>query len=73
MFAFGVIAWETVSGLEAYEDLATEDILPAVCTHGHRPPYPPACPSALWALIQHCWQHDPRQRPTFDEVSEACA
>lgn len=32
---------------------------------GARPVIPPATPSEMTALIQACWQHDPRKRPNF--------
>jgi hypothetical protein len=33
-----------------------------------RPPLLPACP--LRNLISECWAHDPRDRPTFEQIYE---
>jgi hypothetical protein len=37
---------------------------------GARPPRPthPTFTAELWTLMQNCWNHDPRLRPTASEV-----
>lgn len=35
---------------------------------GYRMPAPNGCPDEIYALMRHCWQHDPRMRPSFLKI-----
>jgi hypothetical protein len=29
---------------------------------------PEHCPPQLWAITQHCWEREPHERPTMDDI-----
>lgn len=37
----------------------------------YRPPLPADCTPGYVALMERCWQHDPKARPSASEVLEA--
>jgi hypothetical protein len=39
-----------------------------VAYHGARPPMPQGMPAPLEKLLRDCWKHDPRERPSFDDI-----
>jgi hypothetical protein len=39
-------------------------------SEGSRLPIPHNCPSFWAALIIKCWEHEPSERPTFDQILE---
>ncbi|CAM9441813.1 unnamed protein product, partial [Discosporangium mesarthrocarpum] len=43
-------------------------VVAAVVGRRERPVIPAKCSPALAQLMQGCWQHEPGQRPCFDEV-----
>ena len=42
----------------------------AVLTRGLRPRVPPDCPQDYAALMEACWQAEPRLRPSFADIVE---
>ena len=71
VWAFGVTLWEFFDGsgnipyiLEVPEDTQ----LHAGLLAGLRLPCPPACPPAVYAIMQRCWAAGPAERPGFDEL-----
>ncbi len=45
----------------------------AVLTRGLRPRIPPDCPHDYAALMEACWQAEPRLRPSFVDIVEELA
>ena len=67
MYAFGVLAWEILTGRKPFEDVRNN--YGALCIKVHnkeRPPMehiPSDVPPVLKELISDCWHHDRRVRP----------
>ncbi len=71
LYAWGVIAYETLSGVHPFADLATAQALMAA--HIADAPVPlarrrPELPAALSALVDRCLAKDPAQRPADASV-----
>lgn len=47
---------------------AGSQVFEAVALSRRRPPVPPSMPRPLGLLMQHCWAHEPGDRPDFDTV-----
>eukprot|EP00117_Sycon_ciliatum_P015688 scpid31278/ scgid15434/ Fibroblast growth factor receptor 4; PFR4 len=70
VWSFGVVLWEiTTLGCVPYPEVATHNML-ALLKAGHRMEEPPACPQHLYKMMQECWNHNPEQRPSFQELAE---
>ena len=65
-YAFAMTALEICTG-----DVPWKDPPPAVMKKvidGVRPNIPPTTHPALTEVIRNCWEHDPKNRPVFDEI-----
>lgn len=68
VYSFGIVAWEVWTGKQPYHDLALIDIIFGVTTNGLRPPIEEIDDPKLASLIEHCWDQEPDQRPSFEEI-----
>jgi hypothetical protein len=74
MYALGVILWEMLVGQRPWAGLSIAQIAYSVGLMRQRPPLdgplmPPfRCPPKLRALIEACWDQDPKRRPAASEV-----
>lgn len=70
VWAFGVMAWELLTGGDmpyAFID-SLEAVAERVCG-GERLARPALSPDALWRLLQRTWAPSPAERPTFAEIA----
>lgn len=68
VWSFAVLMWETFTlGGSPYVDLATSEV-PNRVMQGLRLPRPRGVSIALYRLMQQCWHHQARDRPTFQEL-----
>jgi len=68
VYSFGIIVWELFHlGSMPWEGELDEDVTRKVLG-GERPKIADDVPELWRSLIEHCWQHDPDKRPTFDEI-----
>ena len=68
VYAFGIMAYEIVTGILAYDDIATvQELVTQVCM-GLRPLIPKAVPSNYSSLMVKCWSADVQERPSFKEI-----
>ncbi|RAL49666.1 hypothetical protein DM860_001957 [Cuscuta australis] len=68
VYGFGLILWEMVTGYIPYEDMIPVQAAFAVINKNMRPTIPVDCPSAMKALIEHCWSSQPENRPEFWQI-----
>jgi len=77
VFSLGIILWELVTRkisktykapYSEYTFISFDFQIIIQTSQGLRPSIPQACPPALAALIQGCWQASPQQRPTCEEI-----
>ena len=60
--------WEVWEGRHAFEGVPLPLLSFQVAHQQLRPPVSSSCPPALAALMQHCWQQDPKARPAMADV-----
>lgn len=68
VYAFGMMAYEIVTGILAYEDIATVQDLVDQVSRGLRPTIPATVPKPYAELMSRCWSADVNERPSFKEV-----
>ncbi|CAM9591456.1 unnamed protein product [Scytosiphon promiscuus] len=68
VYSFGILLWEIITREVPFKGLEASDIVDAVISGG-RPTAPGGdWPSGIEQLLSRCWNEDPSQRPTFDEL-----
>ncbi len=78
VFAFGCLVWEMLTGNMPWERLFNEECrgdcalweqrVMAKVLAGERPQLGEKWPPKLRQLIQQCWEADPNDRPSMDDV-----
>ena len=68
VYAYGLLLWEMLTGKTPFDKYKGAQLAIAVCQKNERPHVPSDTPSALKSLIKSCWDRDPDNRPTFDEI-----
>jgi serine/threonine protein kinase len=69
VFAFGLILFEIVVGRPAFpESLKQLQIVFMIAIEGARPEIPDSVLPPARELIADCWEADPDDRPTFEEI-----
>ncbi|UJR31073.1 hypothetical protein I4U23_018582 [Adineta vaga] len=70
MFSFGVCMWECFSyGEMPWQGMTSAEIVNAIDAPNYqrllRPSY---ATTELYQIMQHCWKHEPSERPTFAQL-----
>lgn len=60
--------WETYCGKQAWQGLHYGVVVERVVIQGERPPVPEDMPEELELLMRRCWDAEPANRPSFDQV-----
>ncbi|RIB18778.1 kinase-like domain-containing protein, partial [Gigaspora rosea] len=68
VYSFGIIAYEIVSSLQAYNNIPHDIYLQRMIYNGLRPRIPKHTPQLVTELIIKCWSAQPDQRPTSVEI-----
>ena len=73
VFSFGIIMNELVTRVPPYQGTDKKDVAKKVVNNpNYRPPFNPKKVPKDWVdLMVRCWQHNEKDRPTFDEVIDA--
>ncbi|XP_057702429.1 tyrosine-protein kinase Fes/Fps isoform X1 [Corythoichthys intestinalis] len=68
VWSFGVLLWEVFSmGMVPYSSMNNQQAREEV-ENGYRMPAPRDCPLEVSTLMSSCWQHNPRNRPSFHKL-----
>jgi hypothetical protein len=72
VFAYGILLYSAISGKQPYEGTrcTAVAILAVKITRGLRPEIPPNVDVKWRKLIEACWSHNPRDRPTFQSLCQ---
>ncbi|XP_058152256.1 receptor-interacting serine/threonine-protein kinase 4 isoform X2 [Dasypus novemcinctus] len=75
VYSFAIVIWGVLTQKKPFADEKNILHIMVKVVKGHRPELPPICrprPRAcgsLLRLMQRCWHDDPRERPTFQEIT----
>eukprot|EP00042_Codosiga_hollandica_P058925 m.895756 g.895756 ORF g.895756 m.895756 type:complete len:756 (-) comp60001_c0_seq1:180-2447(-) len=70
VWAFGILLWELATyGKTPYPGIDLFQVLEKL-ESGYRMPRPEGCPRPVYALMKHCWQQEPDNRPTFADIKK---
>jgi len=72
VFAFGMFAVEVFTGKIPFGEQKNEAVVLRI-SQGGRPEMPENAQAVgltgdIWTLLESCWQHDPKKRPTMGEI-----
>ncbi|XP_070547573.1 fibroblast growth factor receptor 2-like [Ptychodera flava] len=68
VWSFGIVLWEIYNfGKQPYPDMSTKDVIREL-QHGYRLPRPHYCDDVVHSIMVECWQDEPGDRPTFEEL-----
>ncbi|XP_031570590.1 fibroblast growth factor receptor 2-like [Actinia tenebrosa] len=68
VWSFGVLLWEIeTKGLMPHGAISFTELLKQQ-KKGYRLEQPEGTPDELYRVMQMCWQANPKQRPTFDQI-----
>jgi len=70
IYSFGIIAAEMITGLPPYYDREHDQFLALDICQGLRPQFQIKIPPLLEKLINRCWDADPEQRPSAEELKK---
>ncbi|XP_015424348.1 PREDICTED: receptor-interacting serine/threonine-protein kinase 4, partial [Myotis davidii] len=75
VYSFAIVIWGVLTQKKPFADEKNILHIMVKVVKGHRPELPPVCRarpracSHLLRLMQRCWHGDPRERPTFQEIT----
>ncbi|XP_049955937.1 tyrosine-protein kinase Shark isoform X2 [Schistocerca serialis cubense] len=70
VWSFGVTLWEMFSfGMQPYGELKGTEVIELI-ERGERLSQTPHCPDEVYKIMKRCWEYNPKDRPTFNELLE---
>lgn len=70
VWSFGVLVWEVVTlGSTPYPGISAVEVMKKV-RDGYRLDKPEHCRRELYNIMYYCWDKDPKERPSFTELSQ---
>ncbi len=74
-YGYGVLMWELATGFHPWQGLGLLHVMTKVVVENMRPPTQPVkqagFPERFIEVMSSCWDSDPAQRPSMDEVRGA--
>ncbi|GES92922.1 kinase-like domain-containing protein [Rhizophagus clarus] len=68
VYSFSMIMWELMTGRKPFWDRGHDIIFIVRICNGLRPPIFTNAPEGYIELMQQCWHHDPKKRPTVTDI-----
>uniref|UniRef100_H0WC26 Receptor-interacting serine/threonine-protein kinase 4 n=2 Tax=Cavia porcellus TaxID=10141 RepID=H0WC26_CAVPO len=75
VYSFAIVLWGVLTQKKPFADEKNILHIMVKVVKGHRPELPPVCKprpracASLLRLMQRCWHEDPRERPSFQEIT----
>lgn len=66
-YAFGMVIYETMSGVKPFHKL-TDFVVVLKVVKGERPSRGPRFTDRLWEMVKSCWASQPNDRPSVGDV-----
>ncbi|CAB1335013.1 unnamed protein product, partial [Coregonus sp. 'balchen'] len=74
VFSWGIILWEVITRRKPFDEIGGSAFCIMWAVHrGTRPPLIKDLPEPIEGLMTHCWDKDPAQRPSMEEVRNTMA
>ena len=67
VFSYGMVLYEIFAHEIPFSDHDLLEVVLAI-REGKHPPIPPEAPLYIQQLMRSCWEHDPHDRPTFEQI-----
>ncbi|KDQ58066.1 hypothetical protein JAAARDRAFT_256104 [Jaapia argillacea MUCL 33604] len=75
VYAFGHVCLEVYTGRPPFSDISAEPVVITKVLNGERPELPLDCQlsplASRWPMLEQCWNTQPEQRPTMQELIKA--
>jgi predicted Ser/Thr protein kinase len=68
VWSYGILVWEIAAGSEPHMEEDQLVVIVKIRDSGFTPAIPPNCDPALKEVMEMCWQLDPNNRPTMEDV-----
>ena len=68
IYSFGMIMWEFTTGKKPFHDRPHDEYLMLDILKGERPQITDDTPEFYTELMKKCWDHNPENRPTAEEI-----
>ena len=68
IYSFGMIMWEYTTGKKPFHDRPHNHLLISDILNGERPQITDDTPEFYAELMKRCWDHNPKNRPTANEI-----
>ena len=72
VFSYAMVLYELFAHEIPYYDIDDNVAVAAGIRDQKRPSIPPEVPLYIKQLMESCWKHAPRDRPTFEEILKVC-
>src|SRR5436189_3794718 len=70
IYSFGMIMWEHTTGKKPFHDRPHNHCLMLDILKGERPQITDDTPEFYSELMKKCWDHNPENRPTAEEIDD---
>ena len=70
IYSFGIIMWELTTGKKPFHDRPHNHLLISDILKGERPQVTDDTPEFYADLMKKCWDHNPENRPTAQEIKD---
>ena len=71
-FSYGMVLYEIFAHQIPFIEISNHVVVATSILEGKRPSIPPKVPLYIKQLMESCWKHEPRDRPTFEEILQVC-
>ena len=68
VYSFAMVCYEILTGHVPFFEISTPRMVKMKVLNCERPKLPHHCPPLLKVLIEECWNQEPIQRPTFEDI-----